>query len=98
MYEFCAKMCLRLSLSALRNSMPPIALPIEIVCLEAPSSGHLSTPDNGQPATVSPKDSNLYKKTFPRMQSVFARDLLIQLLVGHIPLHKNLLTSSRLGV
>ena len=32
------------------NSMPPIALPIEIVHLEPPSSGHLSTPDNGQPA------------------------------------------------
>ena len=30
------------------NSMPPIALPIEIVHLEPPSSGHLSTPDNGQ--------------------------------------------------
>ena len=29
------------------------------------------------------------------MQSVFDRDLL---LVGHTPLHKNLLTSSRLGV
>ena len=32
------------------NSMPPIALPIEIVHLEPPRSGHLSTPDNGQPA------------------------------------------------
>ena len=32
------------------NSMPPIALPIEILHLEPPSSGHLSTPDNGQPA------------------------------------------------
>ena len=29
------------------NSMPPIALPIEIVHLEPPRSGHLSTPDNG---------------------------------------------------
>ena len=32
------------------NSMSPIALPIEIVHLEPPSSGHLSTLDNGQPA------------------------------------------------
>ena len=32
------------------NSMPPIALPLEIVHLEPPSSGQLSTPDNGQPA------------------------------------------------
>ena len=32
------------------NSMPPIALPIEIVHLEPLSSGHLFTPDNGQPA------------------------------------------------
>ena len=32
------------------------------------------------------------------MQNVFDRDLLIQLLVGHTPLHKNLLTSSILGV
>ena len=30
------------------NSMPPIALPIEIVHLEPPSSGLLSTLDNGQ--------------------------------------------------
>ena len=34
---------------------------------------------------------------FLRMQSVFDRDLLIQLLVGHTPLHKNLLTSSSWG-
>ena len=32
------------------DSMPLIALPIEIVHLEPPRSGHLSTPDNGQPA------------------------------------------------
>ena len=32
------------------NPMPPITLPIEIVHLEPPRSGHLSTPDNGQPA------------------------------------------------
>ena len=32
------------------NSMPLIALPIEIVHLEPPSSGHLSIPDNRQPA------------------------------------------------
>ena len=31
------------------NPMPPIALPIEIVHLEPPRSGHLSIPDNGQP-------------------------------------------------
>ena len=31
------------------NSMPPIALPMEVVHLEPPSSEHLSTPDNGQP-------------------------------------------------
>ena len=30
--------------------MPPIGLPIEIVHLEPPRSGHLSTPDNEQPA------------------------------------------------
>ena len=35
---------------------------------------------------------------FLPMQSVFDRDLLIQLLIGHTPLHKNLLMSSRLGV
>ena len=44
------------------NSMPQIALPIEIVHLEPLSSGHLSTPDNGQPGCP-PKDSNLYKIT-----------------------------------
>ena len=34
------------------KSMPPIALPIEIVYLEPPRSGHLSTLDNGQPACL----------------------------------------------
>ena len=34
------------------NSMPPIAFPIEIVHLEPPRSGYLSTPDNGQPARL----------------------------------------------
>ena len=49
------------------NSVPPIALPIEIVHSEPPRSGHLSTPDNGQPArpqrTVISVQNNLQKRT-----------------------------------
>ena len=55
---------------------PPIALPIEIVHLEPPSSGHLSTPDNGQPASLrAPKDmqqsvqNNLQKRTETKQQA-----------------------------
>ena len=42
------------------NSMPPIILPIEIVYLEPPRSGHLSTPDNGQLAC--PQRTATYRK------------------------------------
>ena len=42
------------------NSMPLIALPIEIVCLEPPSSRHLSTrPPKGQQSV----QNNLQKRT-----------------------------------
>ena len=110
------------------NSMPLIALPIERVHLEPPSSRHLSTPDNGQPACpqrTASGQNNLQKWTETKTTSInhkntitfltfvtqivspllcfvdfcpcrahlIARDLLIQLLVGHTPL-----TSSRLGV
>ena len=34
------------------NPMPPIAISIEITHLKLPRSGHLSTPNNGQPACL----------------------------------------------
>ena len=114
------------------NSMPSIALPIEIVHLEPPSSGYLSTPDNDSqraPKGQQSVQNNLQKRTETKTASInhkntikfltfvtqivcpllcfvdfcpcrecFDRDLLIQLLVGHTPLHRNILTSSRLGV
>ena len=43
------------------KSMPPIALPIEIVHWEPPRSGQLSTPPGQRIASVPPKDSSLYK-------------------------------------
>ena len=49
------------------NSMPPIALPIEIVHLEPPSNGHLSHYSGQRTASVPPEDSNLYKIT-PKSQ------------------------------
>ena len=51
-----------------------------------------------EPLKLRTKSSTPLFCRFLPMQSVFDRDLLIQLLVGHTPLHKNLLTSSRLGV
>ena len=53
--------------------MPPIALPIEIVHLEPPSSGHLSTLDNGQPACPKGQQSvqnNLQKQTETKTTSI----------------------------
>ena len=53
--------------------MPPIALPIEIVHLEPLSSGHLSTPDNGQPACpqrTAIYTNNLQKRTETETASI----------------------------
>ena len=57
------------------NSMPSIALSIEIVHLEPPSSGHLSTLDNGQPAcpqlrTAISVQNNLQKRMETKTASI----------------------------
>ena len=55
------------------KSMPLIALPIEIVHLEPLRSGHLSTPDSGQPACL---QNNLWELTDTKTTSTSQKLLL----------------------
>ena len=53
------------------NSMPPIALPIEIVYLEPPSSRHLSTTDSQRaPKGQQSVQNNLQKRTETKTASI----------------------------